>query len=119
MGGQGVDRRRFLQGIGVLGAATLVGGALPSEAALASTAAKKQRTVYRLSTHGTHACNACKGHGANRYYRLSVFADEDRAHGGCNCPIVTQSIGNGLYQRWFRLPHGGLAPVFDLRSRAG
>ncbi len=116
MSGQSVDRRRFLKGVGALGAATVVGGVLPSRAAVA--AATKKKTVYRLSTHGTDACNACKGHGANRYYRLPIYADQDRAHGGCNCRIVTQRVSNGLFQKWFRLPHGGLSPVFDVRSRA-
>ena len=101
-----------------MGAATLV-RAVPSGTAFGAVAAKKQKTVYRLSTHGRHACNACKGHGANRYYRQPTYADADRAHVGCNCPIVTQQIANGLYQKWFRLPHGGLAPVFDIRSRSG
>jgi hypothetical protein len=113
--GQSIDRRRFLQGIGVVGAATVVAGAVPSEAALAAVAGTK--SVYRLSTHGTHACNACKGHGANRYYRLPVFATKDRAHLGCNCPILTQRVPSRTYQRWFRQPNGSLAPVFDVRSR--
>ena len=88
----------------------------PVPAAVA--AATKKKTVYRLSTHGTHGCDACKGHGANQYYRLPIYADQDRAHGGCNCRIVTQRVSNGLFQKWFRLPHGGLSPVFDVRSRA-
>jgi len=73
---------------------------------------KKVRTAYRLSTHGRRVCSACRVHAANRFYISSGAANTDRAHPGCNCPIVTQDLLKGTWSCYFR---GGHAAVYDRR----
>jgi hypothetical protein len=95
-----VERRDFLRMVAVgLGAAATI--ALPRVAADARHRRVKLRTSYRLSTHGRHACSACKAHAGNRWYRTAAAADTDRAHLGCNCAIVTQPIPNAIYHCFF------------------
>jgi len=71
--------------------------------------------VYRLSTRGLKVCDACKGHGAHRYYRKSRFADHGRAHHGCNCRILAQWIPQRTWKTYFTNPDGSLRRVFDDR----
>jgi hypothetical protein len=73
---------------------------------------KKTKVVFRLSTHRRRTCKACKGHAANRFYRTRKAADKDRAHVGCNCGIVRQTIDRQLAKQYFK----GRRKVFDLRS---
>jgi hypothetical protein len=104
----GIGRRAFL---GLL-AAGLV--ALLPGATLGAPRRKRKTTkrVFRLSSHRRRACKACKAHGANRFYRTRKAADKDRAHAGCNCAIVTQTIDRKLAKQYFK----GRRKVFDLRS---
>jgi hypothetical protein len=105
----GIGRREFLR-LAVLGlAATLPGSALAAEAGRRK---KKTKVVFRLSTHSRRTCKACKGHAANRFYRTEKAADKDRAHVGCNCAIVTQTIDRKLAKRYFK----GRRKVHDLRE---
>lgn len=67
--------------------------------------------VFRLSTHGQRTCHACRAHGANRFYLTPQAADEDRAHPGCNCRIVSQPLPPGLAKHYFRSGE----EIFDLR----
>jgi hypothetical protein len=87
-------------------------GVLPAQAANAPT--RTTRVVYRLSTLGQRACNACKAHDANRYYRTANAANLDRAHRGCNCVILSQSIPVSRWNRFFKQA-GTTRTVFDLR----
>ena len=103
-----MGRRAFL---GLLGAglvALLPGSALGA----GQRRRKKTKVVFRLSSHRRRTCNACKAHGANRFYRTRKAADKDRAHPGCNCAIVTQTIDRRLAKQYFK----GRRKVFDLRS---
>jgi hypothetical protein len=80
--------------------------------AAAATTLKKTRTAYRLSSHGLRACSACVAHAANRFYIGPNAANNDRAHLGCNCGIVTQELAKSTWSCYFRR---GLASVYDLR----
>jgi hypothetical protein len=105
---EGMGRRAFL---GLLGAglvALLPGSALGA----GQRRRKKTKVVFRLSSHRRRTCKACKAHGANRFYRTRKAADKDRAHPGCNCAIVTQTIDRRLAKQYFK----GRRKVFDLRS---
>lgn len=103
----GIGRRAFLR----LVALGLV-AVLPGQALAAERRKKKTKVVFRLSSHGRRNCKACKGHAANRFYRTRKAADGDRAHVGCNCPIVSQVIDRRLAKHYFK----GRRKVFDLRS---
>jgi hypothetical protein len=96
-----IGRRQFLRLSAVVTGASLTGAALSAcgddDSAPAGTA-----TTFRLSTRGERTCGACKAHGANRFYRTRDAADDDRAHLGCNCRIVTQAIAVELADQYFR-----------------
>jgi hypothetical protein len=105
----GIERRGFLRLVAFAGlVAVLPGSALAAE----GRKRKKTKVVFRLSTHRHRTCKACKGHGANRFYRTRRAADKDRAHEGCNCAIVKQVIDRRLAKHYFK----GRRKVFDLRS---
>jgi hypothetical protein len=105
----GIGRRGFLRLVALGLVATLPGAALAAEG---RKRRKKTKVVFRLSTHSRRCCKACKGHAANRFYRSKRAANKDRAHAGCNCAIVTQTIERKLAKQYFKGRH----KVFDLRS---
>jgi hypothetical protein len=106
---EGIGRRAFLR-LAALGlVALLPGSALAAEG---RKRRKKTKLVYRLSTHRRRTCKACKAHAANRFYRTRRAANKDRAHAGCNCAIVTQTIDRRLAKQYFK----GRRKVFDLRA---
>jgi hypothetical protein len=105
----GIGRRAFLRLVALGLVAVLPGSALAAEG---RRRRKKTKVVFRLSTHRRRCCKACKGHGANRFYRTPRAANKDRAHVGCNCAIVKQVIDRKLAKHYFK----GRSKVFDLRS---
>lgn len=104
----GIGRRAFL-GLLASGLVALLPG---SALGVPRRKRKKTKRVFRLSTHKRRTCNACKAHAANRFYRTRRAANKDRAHVGCNCTIVTQTIDRQLAKQYFKGRH----KVFDLRS---
>ena len=106
---RGIGRRDFLR----LVALGVVATTLPTRA-LAAPKKKRKTTkvVFRLSSHRQRCCKACKAHGANRFYRTKRAANKGRAHEGCNCAIVTQTIDRELAKQYFK----GRKKVYDLRS---
>jgi hypothetical protein len=96
--GGGIERRGFLRLL-VVGAAAAVIPAPSRGAALRKK--KTTKKVFRRSVHKRRCCKACKGHAANRYYRTRRAAKKDRAHPGCNCAIVTQTIDRELAKTYF------------------
>ena len=105
---QGIGRRAFL-GLLASGLVALLPGAAAS---VERRRKKTTKRVFRLSTHRRRTCKACKAHAANRFYRTRKAADKDRAHAGCNCAIVPQTIDRTLAKHYFE----GRRKVFDLRS---
>jgi hypothetical protein len=102
------SRRRALKtfGTGAVAAAAMVG--------LTRTAEASEREaygviVYRLRTRGTKACNACKLHHRYTIFLTRAIADGNRAHVGCNCPIVFQEIPKRRFQRLFPPGSDGVA----------
>jgi len=78
-----------------------------------STNAKRTRTLYRLSSRRQRqVCHACKLNDAHSYYRTILVADGDRAHRGCRCRIVPQSVPVDRYKRYFAPHHRN---IFDDR----
>lgn len=106
--------RRVLIGSGAAGVGALLVPRVGSAEALKGTPADsrsaRSKTAYRLSTRGRAVCNACKAHAANRFYATWDAAEGDRAHTGCNCRIVTQSLRNGRWVQYF-----ASGDVYDLR----
>ena len=106
-------RRDFLRGVGAAGAGIALAGS-GQGVAVASTSVRL-RPVYRLSTRGMVACNACKAQGAHQYFRKARFANHGRAHPGCDCRIVTQSITKQVWKLYFKNEDGSLRNVWDDR----
>jgi hypothetical protein len=109
-------RRAFLK---LLVLSTAVAGTvgLPGEAH-ARKRRKKHfpgKIVFRLRTRKHHSCRACKKHHRFMIFRTQALADANRAHAGCNCPVVSQRLPIRNFKRFFG--RHGLAPggVIDLR----
>ena len=111
--GKVIGRRQFLKGAAAVGATGAM-ATLPATRAGASTALTLV-PVFRLSTRGQNACNACKTHARFRYYRLRRFANGNRAHLGCNCNIVRQFISKTRWNRLFLRRNGTLRQRWDVR----
>jgi hypothetical protein len=108
-----LDRRAFLRRAAAgIGASAVM--SIPAVRSAEAAILRKTRTAYRLSSHGRRACSACKAHDAHRFYRSADAANNDRAHLGCNCGIVTQDLPNATWRCYFR---GGKVAVFDDRWR--
>ena len=105
----GIGRRGFLHLVALGLVAALPGSAFAAERARRR---KTTKVVFRLSSHRRRTCKACKAHAANRFYRTRKAAKKGRAHAGCNCAIVTQTIDRQLAKQYFK----GRRQVFDLRS---
>lgn len=73
-------------------------------------------SVFRLKTRETRACHACKVH---HRYVVAIsrnHINKNRAHPGCNCPIVRQKIMRADFRRIF-LDTGAIRRgVVDLRQ---
>lgn len=108
--GRPIDRRRFLRGATVVGVGTALAGGVPG---IARAARVPKAPVFRLSTHGMDACQACKGHGAHKYFRLRGTIH--RAHQGCNCRVLKQRISQKTWNRFFVRGDGTLRKQFDDR----
>jgi hypothetical protein len=101
------SRRGVLRAFLAAGAAAVaVGSAAPAEAK------PKVHLVCRLRTRRTRACRACRIHHRYLVFLSPALADANRAHPGCDCPIVKQRISRRQFRRMFPDPSVG---VFDLR----
>jgi hypothetical protein len=65
--------------------------------------------VFRLRTRNTRACHACEEHHKYIVCRTRALMNANRAHEGCNCPIVIQSISRKLFRRLFPRGSNGVA----------
>lgn len=65
--------------------------------------------VYRLRTRKTKACHACRQHHRFIVCRTRALMDANRAHLGCNCPIVIEAISKHLFKRLFPRGSNGVA----------
>jgi len=109
-------RRRFLQMLAVSVAAA---GALGAPREAEARRGKKQLTgvlVHRLRTRKHYSCNACKKHHKAMVFLTHALADQNRAHKGCNCPIIRQLMPKKQFKHLFG--KGGVAPggIADLRK---
>jgi hypothetical protein len=113
--GQHIDRRDFLKGAGAAGVGAALAVGLPGIASAGTQPAWHQVPAFRLSTRGVDACNACKGHGANKYFRTRHLANILRAHIGCNCKILRQQLTPRQWNRYFVRSDGSLRRLWDTR----
>ena len=103
-----IKRRKFIEGVSALGVATAVApfsSCQPSEGVPEEKVPEKipldnqTYRVYRFQTRNRRACKACKKHGRYKIFLSSESADTNRAHPGCNCGIVEQTISSAYYQQ--------------------
>jgi len=71
--------------------------------------------VYHTSTRRRRACKACKSHSVNRICSSKQAADKDRAHPGCACQIVEESISWQNYVKAFWPDDQSDSSVYDKR----
>ena len=67
--------------------------------------------VYRLRSRGTKASRACKRHNRYHVFQKRSDADKNRAHPGCNCPIVPQAISKKMYRNLFPEGSSGVVQI--------
>ena len=67
--------------------------------------------VYRLRARKTRACRACRRHHRYIVFRSRLLADSNRAHPGCDCPIVVQAIKKQVFRRLFPPGSDGIASL--------
>jgi hypothetical protein len=110
------SRREILKAALASGAVLAAGLALP-EGSLAAIDGKQKETitVFRLRTRNTHSCKACKIHHRYTIAISHAHADRNRAHVGCNCPIVKQRLSLRRFKELFIDTRAIQTGVIDLR----
>jgi hypothetical protein len=114
-----LSRRRFIEGMTALGLSALVtpllscGSDPGAESSSGSDSTTFPFQVYRFQTRGTEVCAACRNHARYKVFLDAATADQKRAHGGCNCRIVTQPITAEYWQMVAPYEQGG---VIELRQ---
>ncbi|MDP9357008.1 MAG: hypothetical protein M3R02_17320 [Chloroflexota bacterium] len=108
-----VDRRALL----ARGAAATA--ALAETLGLRSAAAGAESlTVYRLDPGdcvGCQTCNACRGHAANKFFASFAATDGGRAHPGCDCGVVEESMARNTWTALFGAPQRPRTESVDKR----
>ncbi len=87
-----IKRREFIEGMAVLGVVSTV---VPLSSCAQETEAVDdgpQTTVYRFQASKGRTCKACQNHKRYKVFLSEEAADQNRAHPGCNCRIVTQTV---------------------------
>lgn len=103
------------QGIATIGTASMVPLVNP-EKTFASNSLGLSVTVFRLRTRNTRSCAACKEHHKYNIFISYAFADRNRAHPGCNCPIVKQKLPRDVFRELFIYTRAINQGYIDLRS---
>jgi hypothetical protein len=121
--GEDTSRRDVLRALVACGAAVAAGMLATGEAAAemvvpvsGKLGKRGRRTVYRLRTRNTRSCNACKLHHRYKIFTSKKAANLNRAHPGCNCPIVKQKIAVTRFKELFPGRAAIRAGVVDLRQ---
>lgn len=115
-----LKRRKFIKGMTALGIVTVVAplsscgdGAEEEAQPLEETQAQ---TVYRLQSRKIRSCNACQKHHRYKVFLDQTAADQNRAHLGCKCGIVTQQVAVSYFDEIQPFELNG---VIDLRTVFG
>jgi hypothetical protein len=108
-------RREFLKLLLLAGGAA--GAVAMPDEGLAQRRRKtfRGKIVFRLQTRRHYSCKACKQHHRFTIFRSHALADANRAHPGCNCPIVTQMMPVKEFKRAFGRRALAPAGVIDVR----
>ena len=105
-------RRSLLKSVVTMTAATAAGTAFTEKAAAFTPRVfpiPREVIVYRFKVRKTVACNACKIHHRYIIGRTRRRLNKNRAHKGCNCPIIPQAITTTLFRRLFPTGSKGIA----------
>jgi len=113
-----ISRRDFVKEIATVGTATAASIVIPEMAfaAPSSGSSEKSVTVFRLSSRGTRSCNACRTHHKYNIFISYSHANRNRAHPGCNCPIVKQKLPKEVFRRVFLETDAIRQGFIDLRT---
>ena len=112
-----LKRRAFIEWITRLGVVTALAPLFScSSGGQESSAEPEPPTVYRFQTKNARVCNACKMHQHYKVFLNETSADQNRAHPGCNCRIVTQEITQAYSDAITPFEQNG---VIDLRHLSG
>jgi hypothetical protein len=113
---QTLTRKRFLvAGAGALGALAVPPAVRAAAPAKAPAPPPKQQPVFKLVASG-HVCKACRKHDANSLFPTAKAANGNRAHVGCNCPVVEGTMDFGTFVALFGNPKKLESYRADLRS---
>ena len=118
-----ITRRKALTG---LGAAGMVLAALPTSSLIYARGGRGRRrdrgenlgwrvTVFRLKSRDTRSCRACRIHHRFMVAISRHHANVNRAHVGCNCPIVRQRLRRADFRRIFLDTKAIRRGIVDLR----
>jgi hypothetical protein len=116
-----VTRRKALKGMGAAGVALV---ALPAGSVVQAGKGRKpdrgrrlgwKVTVFRLKTRDTQSCRACRVHHRFKVFISRHHANSNRAHAGCNCPIVRQRLPREDFRQIFLETGAIRRGVVDLR----
>lgn len=123
MPGAARTRRGFLRDLtaGSVAAAVVAGTMAP---ALAATEGKEPPAqphlgavkVFRLQPRGRVSCRACQIHHRYKIFRTHKVARRNRAHPGCDCPIVPQWLPRKTFRLFFKPAGAARRLVVDLRA---
>lgn len=118
-----LKRRKFLEWMAALGvsisalplfscAGDSPGEQAEEEVTTVDNTASQTQTVFRFQTRKARTCNACRMHARYKVFLDETTADNNRAHSGCNCRIVTQEVAEEYYDNITSFEVNG---VIDLR----
>lgn len=112
-----IARRSFLKGLTAVGFITATGSLFGcgDDAPLVQSQGDTV-TVHRFQTRSSRTCNACKNHQHYKVFIDEATADLNRAHPGCNCRIVTQTMSIEYWQELVPFVQDG---AVDLRAIFG
>jgi hypothetical protein len=101
-------RRGFLRDLtlGSVAAAAAVTVVVPKAEAADPVPTKDhtgQVKIFRFTTRNNVSCRACRKHHRYMAFRTRKVARQNRAHPGCDCPIVPQWVERKTFRLMFKV----------------
>jgi hypothetical protein len=114
-----MTRRAFAKFVAMgagAGAAVLRAASGPARSLAAEQPSLAVYAFYPLEEGELRLCKACLGHAQHKRFATRDAAEANRAHKGCNCPILTTQVSTEEFAQLFG-GTGGVAArsIYDLR----